>query len=268
MLERLGYADPSKGAFFFWDEVKDWSAGSLDMLVTSGFLQPAQPMTSIECDGCEESCIMPVVVYPDQEDKPGRAFVVCDKRDDMGRISVSFDRMKQWQVTGELIVSALARLLGLSLPSTQQMARGQWHIGVLKGKKRRSPVTLLAGSSLTISLAGHAVPLIEVLAIEKNAIVLDKRELICLVDKPVGDAEAEPPEARRARLKARVIEEKVKGTKAFLRVVAEEEGISSSRLKQLIGNNHSETDVLKNSPWSGLLPIAKQTSLKKSNPKY
>lgn len=268
VLERLAYADSEKGAFFFWDEVKDWPSSTLDILVSSGFLQPAQPMDTVVCDGCEENCIMPVVIYPAGGNKPGRAFITCDKRDDMGRIKVSFDRMRQWQVTGELIAAALVRLLGLSLPSTQPAAGGQWHIGVLKGRKHRNRVTLLAGGGLTISLTGHAVPLIEVLAIKENALRLDKSELIRLVDKPVGDAQAENPEVRRARLKARVGEEKAKGTKAFLRTVAEEEGISSSRLKQLIGNNHAEADALKNSSWSGLLITTKQTSSKKSRSKY
>ena len=270
MLERAGYADPAKGAFFFWDEVKDWPAGALDMLVTSGLLQQAQPMTSIECDGCEEKCInKPVVVYPAQEDKPGRAFIVCDVRDDMGRVRVDFRRMEQWQTTGGLIASVLARLLGL--PRTASLTTGgkQWNIGTLKGKKHNSPVTLLAGDSLTLALAGHVVPLVEVLTIEKNALVLDKTALIHLVDNPAGNAEAETPEARRKRIRARVHEVKAKGTKAFLQVVAEEEGISKSRIKQLVKDEEPlEGCVIISSPWADLLTKTKQTSSKKPSTKY
>lgn len=240
MLDRLGCADPAKGTFFFWDEVKYWPAGVLDLLVTSGLLQQAQPRDTIECDGCEENCInMRVEVYPAQEDKPGRAFITCDKRDDMGRVRVDFRRMEQW------------------------------HIGTLKGKKLRSLVTLLAGDSLTLALAGHTVPLADVLTIENNNLALDKTTLIRMVDKPAGDAEAETPEARRERLRARVREEKAKGTKAFLQVVAAEEGISQSRLKQLVNDDApSKNDGLKNSPWAGLATKTKQTSSKKPSTKY
>ena len=270
VLERLGCADPAKGAFFFWDEVKDWPAGALDVLVKSGLLQPAQPMASIECDGCEENCInKPVVVYPAQEDKPGRAFIVCDEPNDMGRIRVSFDRMRQWQTTGGLIAAVLAKLLGLSQPSIQAADGRQWRIGTLKGKKHNSPVTLLAHDGLTLALAGHVVPLVEVLTIEKNIIALDKAALIRLVDKPAADAEAETPEARRERIRARVREEKAKGTKAFLRVIAEEEGISQSRIKQIVKDDAPlEDGGLKNSPWAGLAINTKQTSSKKSSSKY
>jgi hypothetical protein len=269
VLERLGYADPSKGAFFFWDEVKDWPSGSLDILVANGLLQPAQPMMSIECDGCEERCSnKPVVVYPVQEGKPGRAFITCDEREGMGRIRVSFDRMRQWQATGELIAAVLSNLLGLSQPTTQAADGRQWPIGTLKGKKHNSPMTLQAGDSLTLSLAGHIIPLVDVLTIETNSLLLDKSALIRMVDNPADNSEAETPEARRERIRARIREEKAKGTKAFLRVVAEEEGISQSRIKQLVKNDAPlEEDGLKNSPWAGLLANAKQASSKKDRTK-
>lgn len=270
VLDRLGCADSAKGAFFFWDEVKDWPAGVLDLLVTSGLLQQAQQRDTIECDGCEENCInMRVEVYPAQEDKPGRAFITCDKRDDMGRVRVDFRRMEQWQTTGGLIAAALARLLGLPRTATQATDGKQWNVGTLKGSVHRSPVTLLAGDGLTLALAGHAVPLVEVLTIEKNNLTIDKDELTRLVDNPAGDAEAETKEARRERIKARIREEKAKGTKAFLRVVAGEEGISESRIKQLVKDDAPvEEDELKNSPWADLLINTKQTSSKKPSTKY
>ncbi len=156
VLERLGYAAPAKGAFFFWDEVKDWPAGALDELVTSRLLQQAQPMATIECDSCEDRCSnKPVVVYPAQKDKPGRAFIVCDERDGMGRIGVSFDRMRKWQATGELIAAVLARLLVLSQPSKQAVDGRHWPIGTLKGKKHNSPMTLQAGQSHAFACWSH-----------------------------------------------------------------------------------------------------------------
>jgi hypothetical protein len=44
----------------------------------------------------------------------------------------------------------------------------------------------------------------------------------------------ESPEMRRERLQARLREEKARGTRGFLKVVAAEEGISDSRLKQIV----------------------------------
>lgn len=264
ILERLGYTDPAKGAFFPWNEVKDWPPGALDALLTNSLLQPAQPAATIECDGCEENCIMPVTVYPVQDDKPGRAFITCDKRDDIGRVRVDFRRMGQWQATGGLIAAALARLLGLSQPSNAADG-GQWHIGTIKGRKHNSPVTLLAGDSLTLALAGHTVPLMDVLTIEENNPTLDKAALIRMVDNPADKSEIEKPEARKARLTARVNAERAKGTKAFLQVVAKEEGFDVSRLKQIIYDYpKTKSAATPTNPWGEL----QQTSSKKPKTKY
>jgi len=68
---------------------------------------------------------------------------------------------------------------------------------------------------------------------------------------------------RCERLKKRILEEKLKGTKAFFRTVADEEKISVTRLKQII------SDVAtKNSPWAGLNISKRQTSSKKEETKY
>jgi hypothetical protein len=85
-------------------------------------------------------------------------------------------------------------------------------------------------------LAGHSIAVADILALEDNGFKLDKRTLLRMVDKPTGSAgDAESAALRRARLKKRVQAEKNKGTKAFLKTVAEEENISVQRLKQLLG---------------------------------
>lgn len=262
IFERLAGAGAAK-ALFSADETAAWPAGALETLVNAGMLQQAQPASVVECTGCEENCNMPVHVFPAEGNRSARAFIACDKRDDVGRVSVDFRRLEQWQTTGELIADALARLLGLS-PSASHAADGkQWDIGVLKGKKHQSLVTLLAGDSLTLALAlaGHAVPFIEVLGLMENALTLDKDELIRLVDKPAGDTET--PEARRTRLKARVLDEKAKGTKAFLQVVAQEEGITDSRLKQLVSTKPEPVNV-----WAGLTMPSKPPASKKPRSRY
>ena len=157
---------------------------------TQRLLTKARPASSAICPGCERDCVMPVHVLPAEGKRPVRAFISCDKRDDTSNVPVDFPKLEQWQATGELIATALANLLGFSeLPKA--VGSNQWHIGTLKGVKHNSSIKLLAGDGLTLSLAGRAVPLAEVLTIEENALALDKAALIRLVDNPAGDAEAE-----------------------------------------------------------------------------
>lgn len=70
------------------------------------------------------------------------------------------------------------------------------------------------------------------------------------------------PEKRRERLKARVEKERGKGTKAFLQVVAAEEGISVARLKQLTYQKREPANK-----WTALLGSPDSPSLRKPRPK-
>ena len=95
----------------------------------------------------------------------------------------------------------------------------------------------------------------------ENALTLDKDELIRRVDQPADDTET--PEARRIRIKARVREEQAKGTKAFIQVVAREEGISASRVKQLVSTKPDRINV-----WAGLTTPLKPPASKKPRSRY
>lgn len=213
-------------------------------------------MTAVECDGCEENCVMPVTVYPAQENKPGRAFINCDKRDDIGRIHVDFRRMEQWQSSGEIIAAALVQILDFT-ESAKAIDGKRWNLGVLKGNaNNKGLIVLLAEDGLKLSLAGHTVALSEVLSTEENALVLDKSRLVRFVSDPVGNAET--PEARRDRLAARIKEEKAKRTKAFNQVAADEEGLSLSRLKQIL----KSAKPTPTSPFAALMPSTKPSQKK------
>lgn len=83
--------------------------------------------------------------------------------------------------------------------------------------------------------ADTKIRLMDLLSISGNQIIIDLTLLLRVVDNRVdGGSVAETPEERRTRLRERVGQEKAKGTRAYLRTVSEEEGVSISRLKQLI----------------------------------
>jgi hypothetical protein len=78
---------------------------------------------------------------------------------------------------------------------------------------------------------------------------------------------AETREQRADRLRRRVAEEKSKGNKAFLKTVAKEEGISETRLKQLLGPAKTPA---KNTagPWSALSSRPSKATPTKHTSKY
>jgi hypothetical protein len=236
VLARVG-ANRGAPVFIGAQELSEWPQPAVAAMKAHKLLVKARPAASVVCPGCERECVMPVHVPPAQGAAP-RAFVVCDKRSDINRVNVPIDRLEQWQASGEAVAGLIARLLKLRRPGSRDSEAARWEIGMLKGAKHGSHFVLLGNGELTLSIAGHTIVLADVLDIDGDRIAIDRRMLVRCVDHPVaGAGDAESAAARRDRIKARVQAEKEKGTKAFLKVVAAEEGISVSRLKQIVKND-------------------------------
>jgi len=235
-MELLTRVGASKGAeaLISEEELSYWPAAAVTAMKTKKLLVKTRPSVSAICPGCEQECVMPVHIPPAGPGKP-RPFIVCDKRSDINRVAVPISRLEQWQTSGTSIADLIAGLLVLRRPDSGDTSVGRWEIGMLKGGKHSSHVVLIADGQLTLNLAGHSIATVDILTFESNAFKLDKRALVRLVDKPIaGAGDTESATQRRIRLKKRVQAEKNKGNKTFLKTVAEEEGISVSRLKQLL----------------------------------
>lgn len=253
IIERVGANSHLAGANFYWDEVKNWPDNKRALFEKIGLLNAAQPMTDIECDGCEENCIMPVNIYPTSEAIPARAFIVCDKRDDIGRVKVDFDRLKQWQLTGLQLAQFVANLCEF----TQQVVKDAdyWRLGMLQGKVHKATV-LMGFENLqpVIKVAGHSVSLLEVFLIDDDKCWIDLKKLKSFVDSPTGFADDnETTEARQDRLLARKLELKAKGDKNFIKKIVEEEGIKESTVKKHIQKAEKRKELQKNNPYSQLI---------------
>lgn len=81
------------------DELAEWPSGMFEQLCGAGLLKQIEPAQSLECQGCEEGCVMPVSILPAEASRPARAFIACDKRSDISRVRVAFTRLHQWQLT-------------------------------------------------------------------------------------------------------------------------------------------------------------------------
>jgi hypothetical protein len=232
LLRRLG-ARRGAAALISEEELASWADATMRAMKAHGLLSKASPAVSTVCPGCERECVMPVQI---QRAVPhhSQAFIVCDKRTDINRVMVSTDRLAQWQVSAGSIADLISHQLGLRRPPDNP-ASARWGLGVFKGKKHSSHLLLRADGELTLSLAGHSISLADILDLSGDQFVVDKGRLIRLVDHPAaGGGDVESARERQKRLMNRVLAERAEGTKGFLKVVAEEEGISTSRLKQII----------------------------------
>jgi hypothetical protein len=233
LLERVG-ARQGVPVVVSDHELSEWPDAAVATMKSQSLIKKARPATSAVCPGCERECVMPVHVLPAKVRDP-EAFIVCNKRSDINRVAMPVSRLEQWQATGDSVADLLAGLLGLHRSGASGTDAARLEVGMFKGAKHSGHLVLVADGTLTLSLAGHSIPLADVLALEGNAFRVDRRTLNRLVDQPVaGTGDVESAAHRRERLKKRTQALKNKGVKAFLKTVAEEEGITVSRLKQLL----------------------------------
>ena len=196
---RLSHSDLGE-ALFGADETADWPDGALAVLTKAGLLRPAQPAQVIECDGCERNCFMPVIVRPADGVRPARAFISCDKPEDVGRVPVDMSRLAQWTITGGLLAKSLARLMGFTKAPQIDGTGKRWALGMLKGKQHKGQVALAVENGISLKVAGRDIPLAEVLTLNNGKFEADTDELLCLVDKPampLGASDYKPSVARR-----------------------------------------------------------------------
>lgn len=232
LLERVSAAR-GEAAMFSERELAEWPPVGVTAFKAAGLLAKGPPATVVSCPGCEQNCAMTVEVVTTVSGKP-RAFVLCDQRDDVARVDIANDLLEQWASSPERVADTLAKLLGTRRSGGDPASR-RWNVGLLRGAKQRAHVVLTISDVLQISVAGHSVPVSDVLEAGDDGLLVDRRALVRCVDTPVpGAGDKESTEERRKRVRARLTELKASGERAFLQVLAVEEDVSVSRIKQLL----------------------------------
>jgi hypothetical protein len=184
IFERLSRADSGQ-EIFGADEAALWPESALEVLIKSGLLERAEPAQVIECDGCERNCFMPIFARPAEGNRPARAFISCDKPEDVGRVPVELGRLAQWRITGGMLGGAMARLLGFTNPPHEDSMGKRWTLGRLKGKEYKGEVTLSVEGGVALMVGGQDIPLAHVLTLNRCGLKADKDALLRLVE---GDA--------------------------------------------------------------------------------
>ncbi len=213
------------------DEISAWPKEAVDHLIKAGLIESAPPTLIIDCDGCEQNCLMEVNVLPAQNKLPARAFISCDKRDDIGRVPVDFDRLQRWQITTESLAKLIAKLIGINASPYQQAGTKNWWIGIVRGKKNKSEL-ILDGENLSFNVAGHNIDVVDLLSFKAEKLELDKDKLINLVNAPKSSKRT--PADRKKYYHERRDQLSAKGIGNFIEVLAREEGVSESAIKQVL----------------------------------
>jgi len=128
ILLRLEMVAEGSNAFTA-DEVAGWPEGSLDFFARQRLLSPTTPARLAVCDGCEEGCFMPVGVPPADAPLSTAPFIICNQRDDIGRVRVDPNRLKRWRVEPGILAAVISRQLGIDQTPQELIRWRLWFLG-------------------------------------------------------------------------------------------------------------------------------------------
>lgn len=111
-------------------------------------MKQASHATSVVCHGCEEACLSEVEFVGGEEGTPLRAYVVCERRDDIGRVEVPLERLRRWAVDlGGLAVMIAGNLGAVGGVEELRTAR-LWWLGRATFRAGRMDVFMARGLGL------------------------------------------------------------------------------------------------------------------------
>ena len=179
------------------EELSQWPAEAVQAMKEQKLITKARPGTSAVCSGCERECVMLVNTLPGEKGASA-SFIVCDKRNDINRVSVPPEQLTQWQCNTELLSGFIATSLGMRHSNRQTTRADLLEIGIASGKNHHQMLCLKADIVLTLIAGDKKIPLTEAIEFEKGRYFLDT-EMICnLVDSAkTADDRYTPSNARR-----------------------------------------------------------------------
>lgn len=191
IVERLGVAgDP----LLAWEQVRMWPKGAIEIFQEAGWIEPREAALKVECPGCEESCFMSVHVRPAHKQQSASAYVVCDSRAEVGNVKVALSRLRQWQITDVQVANWLAGAFGLKGKPVRDQASNAFIIGTLQGHQRMGTLQFDSSNPVSLRVAGHSVPLREVVSFERDHLCIDRAAILGMVDfAPVAESATSSP---------------------------------------------------------------------------
>lgn len=141
------------------DELDSVDPECLEILCGTGLLAPFEPANSIICDGCERACPMEVEFSGSPSKASSTAFVVCNKRDDIGRVPVKLERLQQMQISFSRIARVLAPLLGTDCSPKPGASGVSWDLGIMQQDKQEIEAVLRQDGNDSMVFPGLTVSL-------------------------------------------------------------------------------------------------------------
>ena len=171
LLEYISSSD--KPIIIDYETSSEWHSGAIESFLKHGLLSKSSSAQSIECKGCENHCFMDVITQ--QYDLNTRAFIVCEDaemQNQMGRMELPIEHLKQWQSSSKHLAKVISRLLALD-DSSEQTIESKIRLGMMKGPKGRRWVSLQF-NPLSLEINQCHIPINELIYFKGEQLILDR----------------------------------------------------------------------------------------------
>jgi hypothetical protein len=200
MIELLARVGANDGAAVSLSEsdLMQWPGAAVATMKRQGLLLKGPAGKSAVCPECEDECLMPVHVVSRGNQTP-TAYIVCDTRDDVGRVEISLDRLQQWQCSPEQVCGFVATTLGVRQTDKRRPASADFlEIGMANGDKRIQMLGLKCDGELRLVAGSGELPLADCISFDGNVYALDGATVRRLVDAATtADTRYTPSNAKR-----------------------------------------------------------------------
>lgn len=183
LVEQLGAGDDTPVA---WEQVRDWPKGALERLEKSRWLKPTAAASTVECPGCEDNCYKSVHVLPANRGSPARAYVACDQREDMGRVRIPMQHLRQWLIDDAEVARWVSGALKLKSKPQRQSTGRAYVLGTLQGQEQRGLLELEIAEGVNLKASGRSLPLLEAVICDRGELHVDRDAVLALVDGVAG----------------------------------------------------------------------------------
>jgi hypothetical protein len=222
--------------FLSRSQIVAWPPPLFNALLATSLLRPGGSAQVMVCPGCDDAC--PMSVYFERHPATGnsRAFIMCDRRDDMGLVSLDHTDLHQWQLSRRQLADFLAKELSLT-PGAASRDTAVIALGWTSGKHGRRHVRLQFEPVPQVSLDDCSILLDQLVSWNGTALAVDYELFRLIADQRPQSARRPKSTARREARKLDTRDRHLRWQRAYQRLKQEHAEWSDEAIATLISES-------------------------------
>jgi hypothetical protein len=217
-------------------ETAHWPPSLFNALLETALVRPAGSANIVVCRGCDHACAMNVNSDTHPQTGNSRAFIVCDRRDDMGFIGLDSCDLKQWQLSRRQLADFLVTNLSLT-PSSISVDAPVIALGWTTSKHGRRHVCLQFEGAAQLSIDNGIIPLDQLVFWKGSAIAVDHETFRLIAEQRPKAARHVQSNFRREARKLDTLDRNQRWQKDYRRLKQENPGWSDEAIAIFIAGS-------------------------------